>query len=86
MRAAGDHVQLGQARLELVHGQPGGVDDPIGDLPQMGHGLALGANGLQHVAILVPQRMATTCLVEAADERLLAAPPGRAPPPDGRGS
>src|SRR2546428_7532098 len=65
------HVVLDQELLELVDGERRGVDDPVGDLAQVRHRLALGANALEDVA-LCRHPVAAAALAVAPDERLLA--------------
>src|SRR5947208_1279526 len=68
---AGRDVVLDEELLESVDGQPRGVDDPVGDLAQVRHRLALGADALENVAI-DRQRVAAAGLVVPPDETLLA--------------
>src|SRR6266545_770028 len=67
----GRAVQRHQELLELVDGERRGIDDAIGDPAQVGKRLALGEDPVQHLTV-AGQRMPTTALVIAADERLVA--------------
>jgi hypothetical protein len=67
----GCSIQLDQQLLELVDVHRRGVDDAVGDLAHVRQGLALGTDGLQHVAVAA-EGMSTSRLVVAADERFVA--------------
>src|SRR4029450_2304102 len=62
-----------------MHGQRGGVDDPVGDLAQVGEGLALGPDPVDHGA-LAGQRMTPPRPAIAAHQPLAPGAPRVRPP------
>ena len=64
-------VELDELVLELVDGERGRVDDPVGDLPELGQRLALGADAVEDVAVR-RERMLAPRLVVPAHQRLVA--------------